>query len=90
MTMSRDFQRQLTGYSLTTAEILYRMPDHQTLLQSYVWQDLDVHPYFPRLKAFLDYWMLNLDGPLYRVTVAHKKLLRPAEIKLIGSEFRWN
>ena len=53
----RDFSAQLAGYSLTTAEILYRLPDHPSLLQSFIWQDYDVHPRFPRLKRlprFLD------------------------------------
>ena len=50
-----EIQRMLTGYSLTTAEILYRMPDYPALLQSYVWQDYDLHPRFPRLKSFLDF-----------------------------------
>ena len=50
------FAAQLKGYSLTTAEILYRMPDHPTLLQSYVWQDYDLHPRFPKLVKFLDFW----------------------------------
>ena len=67
-----DFRAQLTGFSLTTVEILYRMPDHPSLLQSYVWQDYDIHPRFPRLMQFLDFWSRNLDGKLYRVTVAHK------------------
>jgi len=83
----RDFRAQLTGFSLTTAEILYRMPDHPSLLQSYVWQDYDIHPRFPRLMQFLDFWSRNLDGELYRVTVAHKKLVTPAELRLVGAEF---
>jgi uncharacterized protein Usg len=83
----RDFRAQLTGFSLTTAEILYRMPDHPSLLQTYVWQDYDIHPRFPRLMQFLDFWSRNLDGKLYRVTVAHKKLLTPAELRLVGAEF---
>ena len=83
----RDFRAQLTGFSLTTAEILYRMPDHPSLLQSYVWQDYDIHPRFPRLIQFLDFWSRNLDGKLYRVTVAHKKRLTPAELRLVGAEF---
>jgi len=82
-----DFRAQLTGFSLTTVEILYRMPDHPSLLQSYVWQDYDIHPRFPRLMQFLDFWSRNLDGKLYRVTVAHKKLLTPAELRLVGAEF---
>ena len=40
---------QLHGWSLTTAEITYRMPDHRNLLQSYVWQEYDLAPRFPRL-----------------------------------------
>jgi uncharacterized protein Usg len=83
----RDFRAQLTGFSLTTAEILYRMPDHPSLLQSYVWQDYDIHPRFPRLMQFLHFWSRNLDGKLYRVTVAHNKLLTPAELRLVGAEF---
>jgi uncharacterized protein Usg len=33
-----SFQCQIEGFSLTTAEILYRIPDHPRLLQSYIWQ----------------------------------------------------
>ena len=82
--------QQLAGFSLTTAEILYRMPDHPSLLQTYIWQDYDEHPRFPRLKEFLDFWTINLDGPLYKVTVAHKGLVSPAEIPIIDGEFRLN
>ena len=84
----RDFRAQLAGYSLTTAEILYRLPDHPSLLQSFIWQEYDVHPRFPRLKSFLDFWSANLEGKLYRVTVAHNRLISPAELRLIGGEYR--
>jgi uncharacterized protein Usg len=83
-----DFMRMLAGYSLTTAEILYRMPDHPSLIQSYIWQDYDQHPRFPKLKAFLDFWTKSLDGPLVKIRVAHSGLIRPAELKLVGSELR--
>ena len=87
-TSDRDFHAQLAGFSLTTAEILYRLPDHPSLLQSYIWQDYDEHPRFPRLRTFLDFWSHNLDGKLYRVRVAHKKLITPAELRLVGAELR--
>ena len=32
---ARDFECQLRGYSLTTAEILYYLPDHRELLQTF-------------------------------------------------------
>jgi uncharacterized protein Usg len=85
-----DFVDLLRGYSLTTAEILYRLPDHPRLIQSYIWQDYDLHPRFPRLKAFLDFWSARLDGKLYRVTVAHSGLIKPAEISLVGPEMKLN
>jgi uncharacterized protein Usg len=88
--IDRDFKAQVAGYSLTTAEILYRMPDHPSLLQTFVWQEYDIHPRFPRLKGFLDFWTRNLEGKLYRITVAHQKLITPAEVKLIDGDYRLN
>ena len=68
--VSQDFRRQLEGYGLTTANILYRRPDHPWLLQSYVWQDYDLCPAFPVLNKFLNFWLETLEGPLHSVTVA--------------------
>lgn len=85
-----QFIQQLKGFSLTTAEILYRLPDHPSLLQSYLWQDYDLHPRFPKLKEFLDFWTSNLDGALYKVMVAHQGLIGPRELRLVEGEFRLN
>ncbi|MFD0986650.1 usg protein [Methyloligella solikamskensis] len=79
---------QLCGFSLTTAEILYRLPDHNRLLQSYIWQDYDMAPRFPKLKDFLAFWDENLEGPLYRVRVAHKRLISPTEFDFVEGELR--
>ncbi len=85
---SRDFRRQLGGYGLTTAQILYRLPDHPSLLQTYVWQDYDLCPRFPVLNRFLAFWLEKLEGPLYSVIVAHSRLIKPAELRAIDGEFR--
>jgi uncharacterized protein Usg len=85
---SRDFKRQIAGYGLTTANILYRRPDHPWLLQTYVWQDYDLFPRFPELQRFLAFWMEKLDGPLHSVQVAHAKLIKPAELRTVNGEFR--
>jgi uncharacterized protein Usg len=74
--------RQLEGFSLTTAEILYRLPDYPRLLQSYIWQDYDLAPRFPKLVDFLNFWVASLDGPLYRVRVAHRRLIAPQEFRI--------
>ena len=86
--VSVDFQKQVAGYGLTTAHILYRRPDHPWLLQSYVWQDYDLCPNFPELQRFLAFWQKQLEGPLHSVTVAHSRLIKPAEIRPVDGVFR--
>jgi uncharacterized protein Usg len=88
--ISDDFKRQLQGYGLTTAHILYRMPDHPVVLQTYIWQEYDLCPRFPLLNRFLAFWLEKLEGPLHSVTVAHARLIKPAEIRALDGEFRLN
>jgi uncharacterized protein Usg len=85
---SKAFKRQMLGYGLTTAQILYRRPDHPWLLQTYIWQDYDLCPNFPELQGFLQFWQKSLDGMLHSVTVAHSRLIRPAEFRTVNGEFR--
>jgi uncharacterized protein Usg len=85
-----NFQQQLRGYRLTTAEILYRLPDHPVMLQSFIWQDLDLAPQFPILNKFLRFWQTSLDGKLYSVRVASRGIIADAELKLVGGEFALN
>ena len=76
-----NLYRQLNGYRLTTAEILYHMPDHPALLQSFVWQQLDIAPDFPVLRKFLDFWTRNIEGRLHSVQVAQAPLISPARLR---------
>jgi uncharacterized protein Usg len=76
-----DLVRQLNDYRLTTAEILYHLPDHPALLQTYIWQDYDLAPRYPELRRFLTFWEKNLDGPLHSVKVANIPIIRPAETR---------
>ena len=55
-----DLRTQLADYRLTTAKILYHMPDHIHLLQEFIWQELDLAPRFPVLAGFLDFWTSTL------------------------------
>lgn len=68
-------------FGLTTAQIFYRMPDHLALLQEYVWQQYDSFPEFPALGKFLAFWEEKIEGPIFSVTVAHARLITPAEIR---------
>lgn len=87
-------QTTLLARRLTTAEILYHMPDYPGLLQSFVWQHMDVAPDYPRLHKFLEFWQDNIEGRLHSVTVAADalnrpcKIHRPCEIHHAKAEFR--
>ncbi len=78
--MHTDMERQLQGYGLTTAQILYRLPDHPTILQTYVWQDYDLAPDFPEMRGFLKFWQEKLDGPLHSVRYVHRKLISATRV----------
>ena len=65
---------ELRHYRLTTAEIIYHLPDHPDLLQSFIWQKLDLAPDFPELRRFLDFWSHNIEGKLHSVKVGQARL----------------
>ena len=86
--VSQDFAKQMQGFGLTTAHILYHMPDHPGLLQTFIWQNHDLHPAYPELRKFLDFWVRELEAPLHSVTVSHCGLIKPREFRNVGAEFR--
>ena len=82
-----NLEAQLRGYRLTTAEILYRLPDHPVMLQAFIWQDLDIAPRFPVLNKFLRFWQDSIEGKLFQVRVAARGLISDAELSLVGDEY---
>ena len=83
-----DFELQLAGYGITTAHILYRIPDFESLLQTYVWQEYDLAPDFPEMHKFLEFWEEKLDGRLHSVRYTHKRLIGPNEWRKVAGEFK--
>lgn len=80
MTLQTTRANANEGYGLTTAQIIYRMPDHLDLFQDFIWQRHDLFPEFPALQAFLAFWEETIEGPIHSVTVAHARLLKPADL----------
>ena len=78
---------QLKGYRLSTVEIVYRMPDHLGLLQTFIWQYFDLAPDYPELNKFLDFWEKNIDGPLHSVRVMSSDLVNPGKLRTVSSSF---
>lgn len=78
----------LKGYGLTTAEMIYRMPDHIHVLNTFVWQEYDLAPDYPRLFEFIEFCQGSIDGPLHSVRFTHRKQLRAGEWRHVVGEFR--
>ena len=78
---------RIPDWRLTTAEILYRLPDHLGVLQAFVWQKLDRAPAFPELSRFLEFWRREIEGTLHSVRVASAALIRPAELRYADGRF---
>ena len=68
-----DAAQQPREYRLTTAEIIYHLPDHPALLQSFIWQKFDVAPDFPELRRFLEFWSRTIEGRLHSVKVGQAR-----------------
>ena len=87
---SPAFIRQLEGYRLTTAEIVYHRPDHPAFLQQFIWQELDLAPKFPVLQKFLDFWETHIEGRIHSVRVASAAIISPREIQLVSRAYPIN
>ena len=76
-----DFATQLKGGRLTTAEVLYYMPDHPKLLQSFMWQTLDIAPDYPRVHRFLQFWRNEIDAVIHSVRLSTAGIITPAKVR---------
>ena len=80
-----DFEAQLKGKRLTTAEVLYYLPDHPDLLQSFLWQTLDMAPEFPRVREFLDFWRREIEAVIHSVQISAAQQIGPGQVRPV----RW-
>jgi uncharacterized protein Usg len=82
LVVDRDLVGQLGGQRLATTEVLYYMPLHPRLLQSFLWQTLDVAPDFPRIHRFLEFWRREIDAVIHSVTISGGDgLIAPARVR---------
>jgi len=79
---NNSLERQLRGERLTTAQVLYYLPDHPALLQEFLWQTLDLAPSYPRLRLFLDFWRREIDAVIHSVTLSSAGLIAPARLNI--------
>ena len=87
MTEMSETELMLRGYGLTTAQLFYRMPDYQNVLNTFVWQEYDLAPDPPKLFEFIEFWQDSIDGPLHSVQYTHRKLLASGAYQNLVGEF---
>lgn len=75
-----EFSLRLKGWRLATAEVLYYIPDHPSLLQSFMWQTLDLAPSYPRIHKFLDFWRAEIDAVIHSVRLATGETIAPPKL----------
>ena len=76
-----DIKKQLKDYRLTTAQIIYHLPDHEDLLQEFIWQEYDLAPKYPILHDFLGFWTTEIEGKLHSVYVAKQEIITPGDYR---------
>ncbi|KPQ06729.1 MAG: Usg protein, probable subunit of phosphoribosylanthranilate isomerase [Rhodobacteraceae bacterium HLUCCA12] len=86
----KETELMLKGYGLTTAEFFYRLPDYRSVLNSYIWQDYDLAPDYPRLFDFIEFWQREIEGPLHSVRFTHRKMIGPGEWRNCVGEWEVN
>ncbi len=79
-----DLELQLRGQRMTTAEVLYYLPDHPDLLQSFLWQTLDLAPDYPRIQRFLDFWRREIEAVIHSVQISAASEVGPGRIRPVG------
>jgi uncharacterized protein Usg len=80
-----EFALRLKGWRLATAEVLYYMPDHPALLQSFIWQTLDLAPSYPRIHKFLEFWRAEIEAVIHSVRLATGEELAPAKVRNVAT-----
>jgi len=78
---NQEMALRLKGWRLATAEVLYYLPDHPSLLQSFIWQTLDLAPSYPRIHRFLDFWRREIDAVIHSVQLATGETLAPGKLE---------
>jgi uncharacterized protein Usg len=86
--VSGEFRERLGGATLLTAEVLYYLPDHPSVLQSFAWQTMDMAPRYPRLAAFLDHWRREIEAIIHSVSVCTQGGVAPRRFRSVDEVFR--
>jgi uncharacterized protein Usg len=85
-----ETELMLKGYGLTTAEMIYRMPDYRNVLNTFVWQDYDLAPDYPNSSSSSSSGRTKIEGPLHSVRFTHRKMISPGEWRNVTGTFTYH
>ena len=52
---------------IAVAAVIYFLPDYNSILQEFVFQQYDILPEYPKLKKFIRFWRKNIEAEIHRV-----------------------
>ena len=58
-------------HRLVTAKIFYRVPGNPELIDTFMWEQLDRVPDFPKLNDFLNYWRKEIKYELHCIETSY-------------------
>lgn len=85
-----ETEKMLKGYGLLTAIFYYRMPDFQSVLNTFIWQEYDLAPDYPKLFDFIEFWQNEIEGPLHSVEFNFRKQISAGEWRNVRGEYPLN
>ena len=56
---------------VATIQIYYYMPDHNSIIQEFLWQTEDLVPEFPRIHKFLWHWKREIDARIQEIQLSY-------------------
>ena len=69
-----DISLYLKGYRNVTVDIFYYMPDHNSIIQEFIWQTTDLIPGYPRVHKFLNFWRTDIDAIIKEIIIMEQNL----------------
>jgi len=50
--------------------VLYFLPDYNSIIQEFVFQQYDLLPEYPKLSKFIRFWKRNIEAEIHSVGIA--------------------
>lgn len=88
MRCDTSFYQQLNdNFRLASILVVYRLPDHHSILQEFFWQTLDNPNGYPRMMKFINYWIEHIEAPIHSVKIANTEIISPNNFESVSKYY---